>query len=458
VSYLLRMSGEIHDWLAELHETDPPAALQVGQALAALMSEGATLGPPLVVPVPALWPEDLLAALDASYQHQLGQLQVVRKRVAEAAWLVKDLQDQLDELESAQAQLADQRARALEEGRKDEAGQSGRQLDAAQQDAAKARQLLPWITETESWLKVRHQRLQARIDAFRTRKELLTATYLAARAEVLVDEEVPAAAGSPEAASAAVTRLRDAAAEIERELGRRALPEGLLELRPGAPGDGEIRLIFAVEPPGTALLVAVLEGREAARDQYREAVMLSADVLLEVQAGQAPEASARGYDDARSLAAEFFPGQAAEVDEGAAALVARNRARTLAEERTRLGLTQAEVAERMGVPPAQVAAIEHADPGTTDVRTLVAYVEALGGRLELTAEFGGDRVVLRLPAAGAARDDEPSRHLPSMRPSFGVPLVSPVTSAPFCVVDFRVAVVCWCWSATDPPPSEDPPQ
>jgi hypothetical protein len=53
VGYRLQMSGEIHDWLADLNEADPPAAIQVGQALAALMSEGADLGPPLVVPVAA---------------------------------------------------------------------------------------------------------------------------------------------------------------------------------------------------------------------------------------------------------------------------------------------------------------------------------------------------------------------------------------------------------------------
>ena len=198
-----------------------------------------------------------------------------------------------------------------------------------------------------------------------------------------------------QASTEAVARLRDATVAIERELGRQPLPEGLPELRPGAPGDGEIRLIFAVEPADTALLIAVLEGREAARDQYREAVLLSADLLLEARAGQAPEASARAYDDIGSLTGEFYPGQAAEVEAGAFALLARNRARTLAEQRTRLGLTQTEVAERMGIGPDQVAAIERAEPGTTDVRTLVAYVEALGGRLELTAEFGGDRVVLR---------------------------------------------------------------
>ena len=117
-------------------------------------------------------------------------------------------------------------------------------------------------------------------------------------------------------------------------------------------------------------------------------------MLLEARAGQGPEASARGYDDTRSFAAEFFPGQGAEIEAGAAALAAGNRARTLAEQRTRLGLTRTEVAQRMGVSAEQVAAIERAEPGTTDVRTLAGYVQALGGRLEIAAEFGGDRVAL----------------------------------------------------------------
>ena len=412
MGYRLRMSDEIHDWLADLHASDPAAAMLVGQALAALMSEGASLGPPLVVPVAETWPEDLAAALDASYQHRLDRLQLVRKRVAGAAWLVRDIQDQVDELESVRARLEDRRRRALEAGRKDEVEQADGQRAVAERDITQARKLLPWLTETEAWLRTRLQQLQRRTDEFRVRKEILKATYVTARAEVQVAEEVPAAS-DPGAAAEAAGRFRDATAEIRQELGRQPLPDGLLELRPPAPGapaasaapsapaapaappGGDIRLIFALEPQGTALLIAVLEGREAARDQYRDAVLLSADVLLEARAGQAPEALAHGYDDPESFAEEFFPGEAAEVDDGAAALAARNRARTLAEERTRLGLTQTEVAHRMGVPQDQVAAIERADPGTTDVRTLVSYIEALGGRLTLTADFGGDRIVLR---------------------------------------------------------------
>jgi DNA-binding XRE family transcriptional regulator len=139
----------------------------------------------------------------------------------------------------------------------------------------------------------------------------------------------------------------------------------------------------------------VLEGREAVQDHHREAVVLSADVLRQARAGQAPEAAARAYDDTRSFLEEFFPGSADEVDAGAAALVARIRARTLAEQRIRLGLTQTEVAQRMGVRQERVSAIERAQPGATEVRTLAAYVEALGGRLQITAEFSGESVLLR---------------------------------------------------------------
>jgi hypothetical protein len=38
---------------------------------------------------------------------------------------------------------------------------------------------------------------------------------------------------------------------------------------------------------------------------------------------------------------------------------------------------------------------ERAEPGATEVRTLAAYVQALGGSLEIIADIGGERLVLR---------------------------------------------------------------
>jgi len=54
-----------------------------------------------------------------------------------------------------------------------------------------------------------------------------------------------------------------------------------------------------------------------------------------------------------------------------------------------------ELASRMGVRQERVSAIERAEPGATEVRTLAGYVEALGGRLEILADFGGELIVLR---------------------------------------------------------------
>jgi len=79
-----------------------------------------------------------------------------------------------------------------------------------------------------------------------------------------------------------------------------------MELRPGAPVHSDIRILFAVEPPATALLIAVLEGPEVVESQFPEAVMASADMLRRVRAGQAPEATAHGYDNPRSFLEEFF--------------------------------------------------------------------------------------------------------------------------------------------------------
>ncbi len=405
MAYLLRMSGEIRDWLADLRGSDPPAAMLVGQALTALIGEGDRLGPPLVVSLErSTRPCDLSEALDRSYQDRLGRLQILRRLLADAATLAREIQIQATDLELLQTRLGDQRRQALDAGDAPAAAQAADELAAAQSQVAELRRLLPGVTEAEQQLTEQSQRLSVRVDAFRTRKEALKASYTAALAGRTVhdaDVALGHAAGGqrqgPDApATEAADRLAEVIGEIERELGDEAATEGLLELRPGAPGgNDDSRIIFAAEPPGTALLIAVLEGRDAVRDRRREAVAASAELLRRARAGQAPEAAAHAFDNVPSFLGEFFPGRGGEVEAGAAALVARSRARTLAEQRTRLGLTQAQVAQRMGVRQERVSAIERAEPGSTEVRTLASYVEALGGRLEIIADLGDERIQLR---------------------------------------------------------------
>ncbi len=88
----------------------------------------------------------------------------------------------------------------------------------------------------------------------------------------------------------------------------------------------------------------------------------------------------------------------AELDDGDTAAIAEERARTeawvtafhLAEERKRLGLTQRQVADLMGVTPGRVSQIENGDLDVNEVATLSRYARALGARMRIVFDYGDD--------------------------------------------------------------------
>ena len=87
-----------------------------------------------------------------------------------------------------------------------------------------------------------------------------------------------------------------------------------------------------------------------------------------------------------------------EIEAGARQLLAMARGNQLADARKQVGLTQREVAAALGVSIARVSQIEHGE--VTSFEVIARYVEALGGRLDLVADFG-DRTV-RLPVSDTA--------------------------------------------------------
>lgn len=78
-------------------------------------------------------------------------------------------------------------------------------------------------------------------------------------------------------------------------------------------------------------------------------------------------------------------------------LRAEQRAWRLAEIRRQRGFTQTEVAAEMNVTQKRVSAVEHGALDHTELRTIVSYVMALGGRVEVVADFGDERVVVGDP-------------------------------------------------------------
>ena len=175
-----------------------------------------------------------------------------------------------------------------------------------------------------------------------------------------------------------------------------APPPGMMELRPGAPGELGAGLLFVVEPQDTAVVLACVEDTGGSARRYRAAIQPAAARLpVATEGADEPGDDAFTSYDAESFLDAFFPGAETEVEIAAGALVARSRAHTLAEARQRMRLTQAQVARRMSVRQERVSAIERAEPGATEVRTLAAYVAALGGRLEVVAHIGDERITLR---------------------------------------------------------------
>jgi hypothetical protein len=218
MGYRIRVVPEVEVWLGELRGDDPGAADLIDKALDTLREAGAGLGPPMVVPVEEP-PRPALLEPDLSYQRQLEMLTRVRRGVADAATGRKRLELEIHRLEE---ELTTQ---ALEPGDENAtaAAKSDRLADLRRQYAA--------AQSEEERLLTASQQLQAKIDNARIRKQ--------------------AVAGQP---------------GNTREL-------RLSDLRPGAPESAGIRILFTVEPPDTALLLAAGTERDWLRAWYTETAL-----------------------------------------------------------------------------------------------------------------------------------------------------------------------------------------
>ena len=84
----------------------------------------------------------------------------------------------------------------------------------------------------------------------------------------------------------------------------------------------------------------------------------------------------------------------AAVADHVARMEAEERAYRLREIREEQGVTQTALAERMRVTQPTISALESGDLDRSGLATLKAYVEALGGTVEVTATFGDRKLVL----------------------------------------------------------------
>ena len=298
MGYELRMHNEIRDWLIDLRATEPELARTVGEAVLAMLATPDSLGPPLVVPLESVFrpPDDLRGAAEVSYQRELDNLTKVHRDVVDMATSRKRVELQVSQLEQIAAKLAGQRDVAVKLGREDLASRVRIREAGVQEQLSELHRQLLVLTAEEEDPAASSQRLLAKID------ELL--------------QEFPDFA--PISPGASGPTDQDSV----------PLLAGVMELRPGAPDHVQVGLLFVVEPHHAVVLVAYVEDPGGSPDEYQEVLRIAASRLARPRSARPPAASVVAFVsyDAESFLDEFFPGEETEVEIGAAALVASNRA------------------------------------------------------------------------------------------------------------------------------------
>ena len=163
--------------------------------------------------------EDPRETLDYSYQRQLELLTKVRRGVADVATSRKRVELQMNQLQQQANKLEDQARKALGMGREDLARAALERKASAQGQLNDLQVQYAQLQAEEEKLTVASQRLQAKVDAFRTRKETIKATYTAAEAQTRINEAFTGISEEMGDVGMAIQRAEDKTAQMQARAG-----------------------------------------------------------------------------------------------------------------------------------------------------------------------------------------------------------------------------------------------
>ena len=163
--------------------------------------------------------EDPRETLDYSYQRQLELLTRVRRGVADVATSRKRVELQMNQLQQSSSKLEDQARKALSMGREDLARAALERKSSAQGQLDGLQAQYAQLQGEEEKLTVASQRLQSQVDAFRTRKETIKATYTAAEAQTKISEAFSGISEEMGDVGMAIQRAEDKTAQMQARAG-----------------------------------------------------------------------------------------------------------------------------------------------------------------------------------------------------------------------------------------------
>ncbi|HYJ66899.1 MAG TPA: PspA/IM30 family protein [Nocardioidaceae bacterium] len=183
--------------------------------------------------------EDPRETLDYSYQKQLEMLQKVRRGVADVATSRKRIELQATQLQQQSEKLQGQAQQALSGGREDLAREALTRRAGLQQQITDLQAQHAQLQGEEEKLTMASQRLQAKVEAFRTRKETIKATYTAAEAQTKINEAFSGISEEMGDVGMAVQRAEDKTATMQARAGAidELIASGALDDASGQPSD-----------------------------------------------------------------------------------------------------------------------------------------------------------------------------------------------------------------------------
>ena len=163
--------------------------------------------------------EDPRETLDYSYQKQLEMLQKVRRGVADVATSRKRLELQMTQLQQQSDKLESQGRQALGAGREDLAREALTRRSGLQQQQDDLKEQYVGLQAQEEKLILASQRLQAKVDSFRTRKETIKANYTAAEAQTKIGEAFSGISEEMSDVGLAMQRAEDKTQQLQARAG-----------------------------------------------------------------------------------------------------------------------------------------------------------------------------------------------------------------------------------------------
>ncbi len=232
--------------------------------------------------------EDPRETLDYSYQRQLELLTKVRRGVADVATSRKRVELQMNQLQQQADKLQVQARKALGMGREDLAREALTRKASAQSQLDELQTQYAQLQGEEEKLTVASQRLQAKVDAFRTRKETIKATYTAAEAQTRINEAFSGISEEMGDVGMAIQRAEDKTAQMQARAGAidELMASGALDDAVGGKRDD---------------IQSELDMMSASSDVERELAMLKGELTTSAPK-QLEGASANGDAQAQSQA------------------------------------------------------------------------------------------------------------------------------------------------------------